>query len=485
MSIFFVRRQKSNNMKKTLFIFIACFGFALPASALDIGTITAKPTADNPRYDNTEAWPDLVGDEYFAEERWPDARLLIWARAETTPARGEPRLDIADPANWVDAATGKAPDTGPDMETDLIFPDADKKYTVDGKGLDCRHVTVGRNADIQPGGGRSLSLFGNLWVRPGGNLYVYRSIVMKGNRHTFFREDWPADGERKKLHDTGAIVPFDRQDPKENVWKRHPISSERMSYFMTHDKPEGSTEILGCVSCNDEFRVAAGTFIVGRDSRFFNCEAAVLQVAEGSTVALMDGAMLGKRGNQFLLDCGSQGAITGGTPDRPLKRDARLGLGYANWMNLPFPEEKRRHGSRYGGFSGSFSGKLIGYPAEGSDARLVIGWHRISAWIGHRGWTMSDKFYDLYARLQPKITIWVSADTKVENVRFDDLHRGGIVLPDGSVMKQWKSVSFGGGCLSKNASELAREYKGKLLRGQPVEPLTPREKYTLMKAENR
>ena len=451
------------------------------AAALNIKAIMAKPTADRPLYGNKEAWPSLVGDEYFLKEKWPKARLLIWARANTTPARGRPQPDTADPANWIDAATGKAPDAGTDMETDLIFPDADKKYKVGGKGLICRHLTVGRNADVQPGGGRDLSVFGNLWVRPGGNLYVYRRIIFVGNRHTFCREDWPADGELKKLHDTGAITPFDRQDPKANIWESDP-----MSYFMTHDKPEGSTEIRGCVSCKDEFRVASGTFIVGRDSRFFNGKAASLHVGKAGTIALMDGAMLGKRGNQFILDCGSQGAITGGTPDRPLKRDAQLGLGYANWMNLPFPEENRRYAaSRYGGLSGSFSGKLIGYPAEGSDTRLVIGWHGISAWTGHRGWTMSDKFYDLYARLQPKITIWVGADTKVEKVRFDDLHRGGIVLPDISIMKQWKSVSFGGECLSKNPSELAREYKGKLLRGQPVEPLTPREKYTLMKAENR
>ena len=455
-------------------------------TALDIKAITAKPTADNPQYKNKDAWPVLVGDEYFLKEKWPEARLLIWGRADTMSARSRPPSNVADPANWIDAATGKAPATGPDMDADLIFPDADRKYRIKGKGLACRHLTVGRNADVQPGGGRGLSVFGNLWVRRGGNLYVYRRIIFTGNRHTFCREDWPADGERKTLHDTGTITRFDRQNPKANVWKRYPLSAEQMSYFMSHDKPKGSTEIRGCVSCKDEFRVAAGTFIVGRDSRFFNCEAASLHVGQAGTIVLMDGAMLGKRGNQFILDCASQGAITGGAPDRPLKRDARLGLGYANWMNLSFPEEERKYAaSRYGMFSGSFSGKLIGYPAKGSNATLVIGWHGISAWIGHRGWTMTDKFYDLYARLQPKITIWVSAETKVENVRFDDLHRGGIVLPNVSIMKQWKSVSFGSGCLSKDPSQLAREYKGKLLGGQPTEQLQPKEEYTSMKAENR
>jgi len=460
-------------MKRAMLTIVAAIAFCSGAQALDIEAITAKPTADHPRYDDKRAWPDLVGDEYFVKQQWPEAVVLIWN--PTTES-----LDAGDPANWIDTSTGKAPDGGPDMDTDLIFPDADKRYRVNGKGLVCRHLTVGRNADVQPGGGHGLAIFGNLWIQPGGNLYLYRSIVFQGNRHTFCREDWPADNVQKKIHDTGAITPFDRRNPKENAWKRNPISSERLSYFMSHDKPEGSTEILGCVSCKDEFRVASGTFIVGRDSRFYNGEAATLHVGRGATIALMDGALFGKRGNQFLLDCSSQGAITGGTPDRPLKRDARLGLGYANWMNLPFPQEKRPHGSRYGALSGSFGGGLTGYPAEGSDARLVVGWHRVSAWIGHRGWTMSDGFYDLYATLQPKITIWIGAESEIKNVRFDDLHRGGIVLPDKAIMKNWKNVSFGDGCLSKDPKELARDYKGKLHRGQPTDPLEPRKEYTSM-----
>jgi len=463
-------------MKTTLYVIItAILGLASSASALNIKAITARPTAHNPQFDNKKSWPDLVGDEYFIKDKWPKARLFIWARADTTPARGKPRPDIAAPANWIDAATGKAPDAGPDMETDLIFPDADKKYRVDGKGLVCRHLTVGRNADVQPGGGGSLSVFGNLWVRRGGNLYVYRRIIFAGNRHTFCRKDWAADGKLKKLHDTGTVTPFDRQNPKANVWTADPIS-----FFMSHDKPKGSTEIRGHVSCKDEFSVAAGTFIVGRDSRFYNGKASSLHVGKAGVIALMDGAMIGKRGNQFQLDCGSEGTITGGTPDRPLKRDARLGLGYANWMNLSFPAEKRRHRSTYGGLSGSFSGKLIGYPANGGDARLVIGWHRVSAWIGHRGWTMSNKFYDLYARLQPKITLWIGAETEIVNVRFEDVHRGGIVLPDASAAAKWKNVTYGSGCLSKDPRELMREYKGKTHRGRPAEPLKPEKKYTAM-----
>ena len=119
-------------MRTTLLVLVTVFGIALPASALDIKAITAKPTADNPQYDNKKAWPMLVGDEYFQKEKWPKARLLIWARAVAKQARGK-RLDPMDPANWVEAATGKPAEALPDKDTDIILPDADKPYKEIGR----------------------------------------------------------------------------------------------------------------------------------------------------------------------------------------------------------------------------------------------------------------------------------------------------------------------------------------------------------------
>ena len=57
-------------MKTTLFVpIMAIFGLALPADALDVKAITAKPTADNPQYASKKAWPMLVGDEYFPKPK--------------------------------------------------------------------------------------------------------------------------------------------------------------------------------------------------------------------------------------------------------------------------------------------------------------------------------------------------------------------------------------------------------------------------------
>jgi len=469
-------------------VLTAAIAAAFPAHALDVKAITAKPTADNPQFANKQTWPDLAGDEYFLKTTWPKARLLIWPHAGRSFGRGEPKPDPLDPASWIDAATGQPASTLPDMHTDLILPDADKPYKVSFKGQRnraCRHVTIGRNAIFEPGGGGSLAVFGNVWIRPGGSLYVYRTLKLAGGHNTFFRNDWPADGKLKKLHDTGAIVTFDPADPrKPNPWSWRTNRTPSVCHFFQHDKPGATTEFIGYSSTRDEVRVAAGTLIVGRDSRFLCGGAAMLDVARGAAIALMDGAMTGKTVNQFGSCCRMLGgSISAGLPDRPVKRDARLGFGYSNWMNLAFPDQKKgRRGNSYdyGRFSATLSGKLTGYPAKDSSAALVIGWQRISAGGGGRGVNKTDGFNRAFAKLQPKITIWVDPDTEIENVRFEDLHRGGIVLPDASTVRKWQNVTFGDGCLSKDPKELLREYKGKMHRGRPMEPLKPEKKYTSM-----
>ncbi len=410
---------------------------------------------------------------------------MIWPHAATTPVRGEPRPDIADAASWIDAETGKAADAIPDMNTDVILPDAEQRYSVTGKGFTCRHLTVGRNADFQPSGGRSADVFGNVWIRPGAIFYVYRTLKLVGKSNAFFRHDWPEDGNLKKLHNTGAIVAFDPVNPKRpNPWSWCTNKSPCVCHFFLHDKPEGSTEMLGDSSTRDEVGIKAGTLIVGRDSRFLCGGAANLDIHQDAAIVLMDGAMTGKTVNQFGICLRMQGGkLTAGTPDRPIKRDARIGVGYSNWMNISFPDQqvsRRGNSYDYGRFCASLSGKIVGYPAAGSDATLVFGWQRVSIGGGGRGVASTDGFNHAFAKLQPKITVWVAPDTEIKNVRFEDLHRGGIVVQHAANVAKWKNVTYGNGCLSKDSKELIREYKGQLNRGRPIEQLTPEEKYTTM-----
>jgi len=90
-------RDRRKDIKATLFVLITIISIALPvnglATELDVEAITAKPTADNPRYNNKEVWPMLIGyvrilDEVvinhildkrreFRGHRWCQSRLRL------------------------------------------------------------------------------------------------------------------------------------------------------------------------------------------------------------------------------------------------------------------------------------------------------------------------------------------------------------------------------------------------------------------------
>ena len=475
-------------MKTMLCALTTISSFALPADALDLKAIASKPTADNPQFKNKKAWPMLVGDEYFLKQEWPKARLLIWARPGKVQKRGGPKIDAKDPSNWIDAATGKPAGAIPDMNTDIIIPDADKPYRV-AMGLQnfaCRHLTIGRNATFSVESGGNFSIFGNLWVRNNGMVTSWRNMTFAGNRDTFLRQGWPEDGKLKKMHDEKLVTPF---DPKaKNPWMQDGRAARSITTYMVHDKASGkSTEVIGYVRILDEVGIKAGRFIVGRDSLFVSMGPSAVSINKGAKVVLMDGAQCSHGKNQFVnrdWNVARGAEVTGGTPDRPLRRDAYFGLGYRNWMNLPVselpnrkkkakqPGAKRYYG--YEGYNARIQGDLIGYPAKGSDARLVVCWQRISAG-GAGNWGRGDEaFKKVFPKMPPKITIWVES-AKVENVRFDDLHRGGILTPRSDIFKSWKNVTFGEGCLSKDPKELIRE-----INPQKGLRQTPDKKYTTM-----
>ena len=497
-------------MRNTMLTIIAAIACCAQAPALDIKAITGKPTANNPRYQDKEAWPTLAGDEYFRKEKWEPARLLIWnihGEAKMIPGR-RGGLDGRNPENWIDAATGKPAKSIPDRDTDIILPDSDTPYTVNfhcvkgSRATFLRHVTIGRNATIRLAGHphrNSVKLFGNLWVRPTGKIDTYGRMNFIGDRHTFLRRDWPEDGVLKKMHRERTVTPYDPQlDQREQIWWIPPIT-----YFFIHDKAPGkSTEVVGYVSVTDEVGINSGVFVVGRDSRFVNFGPAAVTVNKGAEVALMDGAQCSHGMNQFVCrdwNVKAGARVTGGTPDRPLKRDAYMGLGYRNWQNLPVPPAPKGKekintlpdGTRlhygYGGYNGIVEGNLIAYPAEGSDARLVVCWQRIASG-GAGSWGRHDEpFNKVFAKIPPKIGVWIGPDSMIENVRFDDLHLGGIVTESIETFRKWKNVSFGDACLSKDPEDLVRGYKAALAgqeKANPTSALPPKKPYITMPGKN-
>jgi len=359
----------------------------------------------------------------------------------------------------------------------------------------CRHLTIGRNARFSVESGGNFSIFGNVWIRNKGMLTAWRNTTFAGNRDTFLRQDWPEDGKLKKMHDERLVTPYDPE--AKNPWMEDGRKARSVATYMVHDKAPGkSTEVIGYVRILDEVGIKSGTFIVGRDSRFLSMGPATVAVAKSAKLILMDGAQCSHGMNQIpCRDWGVSGGgeVSGGAPDRPLRRDAYMGIGYRNWMNLPIPQQEGNQkpipttagGAKmyygYGQYSAIVGGDLIGYPAKGSDARLVVCWQRIAA--GGAGcWGRRDEaFKKVFPNILPKIGIWISPTSKLANVRFDDLYRGGIVTANIEAFERWENISFGDACLSKDPKDLVRGYEAELAKtggGHPTSPLEPEKKYT-------
>ena len=87
-------------------------------------------------------------------------------------------------------------------------------------------------------------------------------------------------------------------------------------------------------------------------------------------------------------------------------------------------------------------------------------------------------FAEWFPKIEPKIGVFVGGASMLENVRFDDLHRGGIVTPSIETFNKWNDISFGDGCLSKDPKDLVRGYEAEV--DDSNETLEPKKKYTTM-----
>jgi len=160
--------------------------------------------------------PGLADDEPFLKEKWPQTRVLVWAK----PGASGPALSsgswtaYASTADYLAGKEGRPAADPPDKNTDIILPDApDGKPYVAGYvvesfrrkgGLDhpqliCRHVTIGKGAGLDGASRTSrgaasygrgfewdtaMAIYGNVTVKDGG--YIYGPRFFLGDKHTFF-----------------------------------------------------------------------------------------------------------------------------------------------------------------------------------------------------------------------------------------------------------------------------------------------------------
>jgi len=390
----------------------------LPLAAIMVwaGAGAAQPSAHSPDYTNKKSWPLLTGKEHFVQEKWQQARILVWAnpgRHGGAPAggaggagRGKPitvppgTLDPADPKHWLE--DGKPAAAPPDKDTDVVVPEAAQEYTVNL--VAARHITVGQNATvIVP------RLVGNLWIKPGGRVYsTGRSARIEGDKHTFIRNDnLPLDPAAKR------DLPGRKAD-----W--------RMSIgydILVQKYKNASVEFLGVIWAGDELVVWEGTAIVGPDSVLRPGRPSTTVIGTEASLIMMSGSYFGKQGcGGGPVDIHVKGRVLAGTPERPLTKDARLGV------SCPHIYTDNRGDHQHGqyGLLIEPAAELRVHSSDPAKARLILKWNE-------GGSASANK---------EKINLTLLGKLDLNGVVFDQVAKGGIKLPELAQRAQWKNVFF-------------------------------------------
>jgi hypothetical protein len=381
-----------------------------------------KASAHDPMFNDRSLWPQWVEKSAFVKEEWPKARVLVWAHAGKT-MRG--KFDMTDPANWLE--DGKPATRGPDKETDIVFPTAEKRYGVnDGKGCDCRHMTVesGVSAFL-----KSVSVHGNMWIKEGAS---WHSVNVRGNRDTFMRND--------------AATPN--------------LAANKIAFNKTPDK---SIEWIGNWKIGDELDLFSGRFIVAPDSIFMPGDRSTQHIYEKATLVLLSGSSFYKRGNQYWgNDMVIQGTILVGTPDRPLTQDATIGFSFKN-KGVGDVSKFSSKGDL--GLILYKEGTIAVHSSDPAQHKLIFNWHRQPA---SSGAPKGGKEPADVAALDHGIDMLLIGRTDFNGVEFRDILKGGIRLPDPDARKKWNNVSFGQGNFGEEG-DLIVKYDGPTdLKWKPI-----------------
>lgn len=385
-------------------------------------------SAHDPKYGDKQLWPALSGKEYFLKQQWPKGRLYVWAKPGQSGLAGQRNnLDPTDPANWLE--DGKpATKLVFDENADLVLPSSTNSYVVGLRGSSMRevfrHVTVEPGAGFIGGGdGVGRQIYGNVWVKRGGKMYAQGATHFLGGGHTFFRADNDVSMNRGK-----------------NGYTMY------SQYFQFSKGEQTSVEFFGHVTLLDEF-FCNSMVIVSQDSWLQPGRAASPAIRKTGTLVLMDGAFWGKWLNEFSrnIDLTLEGTLQGGLPERPLTRDAHVGISFRNWQKLDFskwsgdPQKGIRDG-RMVSMNVRPGATIKSVSADPAKAALVL------TWAGNQpnhGDKADPDFVKQYDSIPRKITIYFDEKTTVDGVRFENVHLGGLLLRNMAVKDAWKNVSYG------------------------------------------
>ncbi len=383
------------NRQIQLWLGVAAMGMAVAAPAAErapspaAGAEAQAPTAHEPRFSDKALWPHYTGKEEYAKQAWPKARVLVW-----TGASGR----FEDAGKWTE--NGRPAKRAPDRDTDVVFPEADKPYTVNANGSECRHLTIERNAQVI-GRNREIGILGSCWVKEGGTIFGPR---ISGDRSTFFRMDVRAGSFGRAHYDNKARGPFPH------------VIHDKMSLAKYRG---ASVEFIGTMGVQDEIYIAVGRMIIGPDSEFrtnVKTGNGTMELFEGATLELQSGAaVVDHRGTALCNVAFHTGAtLQAGSPDRPITRDVFL---------RPDPMIQKREPRAFFA-AGS---RIRVFSADPKKARLVFESNvpgvKLPEGLG--------------------LELSLGGEMQLNGVVFDQIAAGGIRLSDPAARKQWAHVVFG------------------------------------------
>jgi hypothetical protein len=278
--------------------------------------------------------------------------------------------------------------------------------------LSMRHLTVEPGARVPVT--VKLRPMGNIWVKEGS--YLTQLVVeIEGDRDVFLRNDnldWRSD----RAQFANKIV---------------------------FNKAIGSSlEVVGTIRTGDELVFLKGTTIVGPDALLVPGNRSSQPIYPEARLVLMSGAHYHKRGNQpYSVDTVVSGVLQAGTPERPLTRDATIGLSFKAKGDAKLVPEAFKPGSPSDyGLVVNPKGSLLVHSADPQKARLVFTWNGLSSHL-HKN---PDK-PDPVAR---HVDLVLQGQVSLAGVHFDRIRTGGILIAD-PAMRSRGIITFGEGNQSR------------------------------------
>lgn len=355
----------------------------------------------------------------YLTETWEPTRMLIWASPGQDGAFNEA-------VNWrlPDGTTAKMP---PDRTTDILLPAAEKLYTVSGDRTDqVRHVTVEKNGRLSGAHRNEIEIWGNCRAKAGGFV---KYISIRGDKHTVFEiegSEYPSPENGQVLHHPG------RRLDQSQFSRSHICHKFQVCKFGT-----ASVEFLGKLGVSDEIMVQHGKMIVSGEFRYSGTTGkGALEVFDGGILELQSGACVApftpdNRKCVYNVNVYRNGTLQAGSPERPLTRDARLLLGYAE-------QDKPGRSGLYAA-TGSV---LRVYTADPKTARLVVSATSCDpTFYGGRGQRVGDP--DQAARGNTGIALLLGGDMHLDGVHFDYVCQGGIGVAGAQQPATWANVTWG------------------------------------------